>query len=73
MFFLNCLFHFSSILLNEKQDQDTNIFLKKYLNWNYLRGYILHRSLPIFYVFKVEKLFGKNNVVELIIKQKYFD
>ena len=63
MFFLNCLFHFSSILLNEKQDKDTTIFFQKYFT----------RSEPIFYGCKGKKFFSKNNVVELIMKQKYFD
>ena len=50
---------FYHVLLNEKQDQDTNIFLTKCFNWNYSRDDILHHCEPIFYGCKGEKFFGK--------------
>ena len=38
LFFLNCLFYHSFLMLEEKNDE-TNIFLKKYFNWGKPWGY----------------------------------
>ena len=50
---------FYHVLLNEKQDQDTNIFFTKCFNWNYSRDDILHHCDRYFMVVKVKNSLAK--------------
>ena len=72
MFFLNCLFHLSYILLCESKSKEKNVFLKKYFNWNKLSSSMLTHAHG-FYGFADGSYFVKDGLVELIMKQEYFD
>ena len=74
MFFLNCLFHLSYVLLNEKNGNNTNVFLKKYFNWNSLKHDLIFEDE--FYGCN-QKMhangFDTNGFVDLIMQQSYFN
>ena len=69
-FLLNCLFHFSYVLLNEPNDKN-NKFLKKYFNFNNGNGILSDTVSREFWGIKPHN--SKGSLIELIMKQDYFD
>ena len=73
LFYLNCLFHYSLILLNE-ENNDNNKFLKKVFNFQKCASIVAPRNK--FWGVHAHN-HGKNSVqfqiIELIMKQSYFN
>ena len=72
LFFLNCLFFHSFVMLKEKNDQ-TNTFLKKYFNWGY-SGSIYSHSDAYFYGISSSSVVESSSeaiIVNLILKKEY--
>ena len=85
LLFLNCLFHFSLIILNETNDKK-NLFLQKYFNFNHCNYPIIYNNY--FFGINTSTINSNNdnndndsndtnnvklNIIETIMKQDYFD
>ena len=72
LFFLNCLFHLSYILLDEPHSKD-NEFLAKYFNWNQCNQIVTSShffGIPIEAIKSTGLLYS---IIDLIMKQPYFN
>ena len=78
LFILNCLFHFSLIILGESNDNN-NIFLSKYFNFNNLDGVYSGDNISGSYFFGIDTstITSTNSInyiiMDMIFKQSYFN